>query len=86
MPDLINTNASISGLLALQIYDICPNKYEKNFMRGLIDFSDNNNHVDKINFDKYPGMFIPINNRTELSHNYAFDSVTKTPTQNYTFV
>ena len=41
MPDLINTNASISGSLALQIYDICPNKYEKNFMRGLIDFSDN---------------------------------------------
>ena len=41
MPDLINTTVSISGLLALQIYDICPNKYEKNFRKGFIDFFDN---------------------------------------------
>ena len=41
MPALITTTASISGLLALQLYVICQNNNVNNFRIGLIDFSDN---------------------------------------------
>ena len=41
MPALITTTASISGLLALQLYVLCQNNNVKNFRIGLIDFSDN---------------------------------------------
>ena len=41
MPALITSSASISGLLALQLYVLCQNRNVKNFRTGIIDLSDN---------------------------------------------
>lgn len=41
MPALITSTASISGLLALQLYVLCQNGNVNNFRIGVIDFSDN---------------------------------------------
>lgn len=41
MPALITSTASISGLLALQLYVLCQNKNVKTFRTGVIDLSDN---------------------------------------------
>ena len=41
IPSIITSTSSIAGLLALNIYVICQNKNYKNFMTGIIDFSDN---------------------------------------------
>jgi len=41
MPALITSTASISGLLALQLYVLCQNNNIKNYRTGVIDLSDN---------------------------------------------
>ena len=41
MPALITSTASISGLLALQLYVLCQNNNVKNYRTGVIDLSDN---------------------------------------------
>ena len=41
MPALITSSASISGLLALQLYVLCQNRNVKTFRTGIIDLSDN---------------------------------------------
>lgn len=41
IPALITSTASISGLLALQLYVLCQNKNVKTFRTGVIDLSDN---------------------------------------------
>ena len=41
MPALITSTASVSGLLALQLYVLCQNSNINKFRIGVIDFSDN---------------------------------------------